>query len=216
MRLSLKMPKLSLRVSKSQLTAVNLFLAFERFSWGVFLLFLFATTLFSSAESTVGLVIWFYTGVLTLLALQVIKRILLKGEHLPAVPYDVLVLSTGAAPIVPPIEGLERESVRARCQVLRNVPDVDAITALVDGGARTAVVLGAGFIGLEMTEALVHRDVHVTLVDLADQVLAPLDPEMARTVQSELVRAGVDVRLGVSATSIDDTVQEIRTTLPAA
>ena len=120
-------------------------------------------------------------------------------------PYDVLVLSTGAAPIVPPIEGLERESVRARCQVLRNVPDVDAITALVDGGARTAVVLGAGFIGLEMTEALVHRDVHVTLVDLADQVLAPLDPEMARTVQSELVRAGVDVRLGVSATSIDDT-----------
>lgn len=89
--------------------------------------------------------------------------------------------------------------------MLRNVPDVDAITALVDGGARTAVVLGAGFIGLEMTEALVHRDVHVTLVDLADQVLAPLDPEMARTVQSELVRAGVDVRLGVSATSIDDT-----------
>ncbi len=93
MRLSLKMPKFSLRVSRSQLTAVNLFLALERTLWGVFLLFLFATTLFSSAEPTVGLVIWFYTGVLTLLALQVIKRILLKGEHLPAVPYDVLVLT---------------------------------------------------------------------------------------------------------------------------
>lgn len=120
-------------------------------------------------------------------------------------PYDVLVLSTGAAPIVPPIKGLDQESVRARCQVLRNVPDVDAITALVDAGAETAVILGGGFIGLEMAEALVHRAVKVTLVDLADQVLAPLDPEMARTVQSELTRAGVDVRLGVSATEIDDT-----------
>ncbi|MFN8124945.1 MAG: FAD-dependent oxidoreductase [Candidatus Nanopelagicales bacterium] len=119
-------------------------------------------------------------------------------------PYDVLVLSTGAAPIIPPIEGLDRPEVRRRTHVLRNVPDVDAISALVDGGARRAVVLGAGFIGLEMTEALVHREVSVALVDLADQVLAPLDPEMARTVQSELARAGVDVHLGVSATEITD------------
>lgn len=118
-------------------------------------------------------------------------------------PYDVLVLSTGAAPIVPPIEGLDQAAVRSRTHVLRSVPDVDAIATLVDGGARTAAILGAGFIGLEMAEALVHRGVTVTLVDLADQVLSPLDPEMARTVQSELARAGVDVRLGVSATSID-------------
>lgn len=118
--------------------------------------------------------------------------------------YDVLVLSTGAAPIIPPIQGLDRDSVKARTHVLRNVPDVDAITALVDGGAKTAVILGAGFIGLEMAEALVHRHLHVSLVDLADQVMAPLDPEMARTVQSELTRAGVDVHLGVSATAIDD------------
>lgn len=118
--------------------------------------------------------------------------------------YDVLVLSTGAAPIIPPIEGLDRGSVKARTHVLRNVPDVDAITALVDGGAKTAVILGAGFIGLEMAEALVNRNLHVSLVDLADQVMAPLDPEMARTVQSELTRAGVDVHLGVSATAIDD------------
>lgn len=120
-------------------------------------------------------------------------------------PYDVLVLSTGAAPIVPPIAGLDRPQVRRRTHVLRNVPDVDAIHALVDQGAATAAILGAGFIGLEMAEALAHRGVAVTLVDLADQVLAPLDPEMARTVQSALSRAGVAVRLGVSATEITDT-----------
>lgn len=119
--------------------------------------------------------------------------------------YDTLVLSTGAAPIVPPIAGLEIPEVRRRTHVLRNVPDVDAISDLVDRGASDAVILGAGFIGLEMAEALAHRGLHVTLVDLADQVLAPLDPEMVRTVQTELARAGVDVRLGVSATAIDET-----------
>ena len=119
-------------------------------------------------------------------------------------PYDTLVLSTGAAPIIPPITGLDRPAVRARTNVLRNVPDVDAISELVDRGASDAVILGAGFIGLEMAEALAHRGLHVTLVDLADQVLAPLDPEMARTVQTELSRAGVDVRLGASATAIDE------------
>lgn len=132
-------------------------------------------------------------------------------------PYDVLVLSTGAAPIIPPIDGLELPEVRRRTHVLRNVPDVDAITALVDQGAETAVILGAGFIGLEMTEALVNRGVSVALVDLANQVLSPLDPEMARTVQTELTRAGVDVHLGVSATAIDDTAVTLSdgTRLPA-
>ena len=132
-------------------------------------------------------------------------------------PYDVLVLSTGAAPIIPPIDGLELPEVRRRTHVLRNVPDVDAITALVDQGAKTAVILGAGFIGLEMTEALVNRGVSVALVDLANQVLSPLDPEMARTVQTELTRAGVDVHLGVSATAIDDTAVTLSdgTRLPA-
>lgn len=120
-------------------------------------------------------------------------------------PYDVLVLSTGAAPIVPPITGLDRSEVRQRTHVLRNIQDVDAIQTLVDGGAKTAAILGAGFIGLEMAEALRHRGVAVTLVDLADQVLTPLDPEMAREVHSALVRAGVDVRLGVSATEITGT-----------
>ncbi len=132
-------------------------------------------------------------------------------------PYDVLVLSTGAAPIVPPISGLDRADVTARAHVLRNVPDVDAISALVDAGARSAVILGAGFIGLEMAEALAHRGLSVTLVDLADQVMAPLDPEMARTVQTALTRAGVDVRLSVSATEItaEDVVLSDGSRIPA-
>jgi NADPH-dependent 2,4-dienoyl-CoA reductase/sulfur reductase-like enzyme/rhodanese-related sulfurtransferase len=112
--------------------------------------------------------------------------------------YDALVLSTGAAPFVPPVPGAELPAVR----VLRNVPDVDALRAMVDAGARRAVVVGAGFIGLEVTEALRHRGLDVTLVELVDQVLPPLDPELARGVELELRRHDVDVRLGTSLTAI--------------
>jgi NADPH-dependent 2,4-dienoyl-CoA reductase/sulfur reductase-like enzyme len=112
--------------------------------------------------------------------------------------YDTLVLSTGASPIVPPIPGVDLPQVR----VLRTVPDVDALCALVDGGARRAVVAGAGFIGLEVAEALLHRGLAVTVVDLADQVLPPLDPEMARSVEQALVRAGVEVRTSTSVTAV--------------
>ena len=112
--------------------------------------------------------------------------------------YDALVLSTGATPIVPPIPGVDLPQVR----MLRTVPDVDALKALVDAGARRAVVAGAGFIGLEVAEALTHRGLTVTVVDLADQVLPPLDPEMARTVEQALTRAGVDVRTSTSVTAI--------------
>jgi NADPH-dependent 2,4-dienoyl-CoA reductase/sulfur reductase-like enzyme/rhodanese-related sulfurtransferase len=112
--------------------------------------------------------------------------------------YDVLVLSTGAAPFVPPVPGIDLPQIH----VLRNVPDVDALRALVGTGARRAVVVGAGFIGLEAAEALRHRGLDVTLVELADQVLPPLDPEMARSVELELRRHGVDVRLGSSLAAV--------------
>ena len=73
---------------------------------------------------------------------------------------------------------------------------------LVDGGARRAVVVGAGFIGLESAEALRHRGLAVTLVELAGQVMPALDPEMARSIELELPRAGVEVRLGTSVTAL--------------
>ena len=112
--------------------------------------------------------------------------------------YDVLVLSTGAAPVIPPIPGAGLPAVR----VLRTVPDVDVLRELVDGGARRAVIVGAGFIGLESAEALRHRGLAVTLVELAGQVMPALDPEMARSIELELLRAGVEVRLGTSVTAL--------------
>ena len=112
--------------------------------------------------------------------------------------YDVLVLSTGAAPVIPTIPGAGLPAVR----VLRTVPDVDVLRDLVDGGARRAVIIGAGFIGLESAEALRHRGLAVTLVELADQVMPALDPEMARSIELELLRAGIEVRLGTSVTAL--------------
>lgn len=111
--------------------------------------------------------------------------------------YDTLVLATGAAPVQPPIAGAER------AHVLRDVADVDRIVAaLADGAPRTAAIVGAGFIGVELAENLVLRGLDVTLVELADQVLTPLDAEMAALVRDRLEENGVDVRTGVAAASV--------------
>jgi NADPH-dependent 2,4-dienoyl-CoA reductase/sulfur reductase-like enzyme/rhodanese-related sulfurtransferase len=112
--------------------------------------------------------------------------------------YDALVLSPGAGPVVPPIPGVDLPQV----QVLRNVPDMDRLKKLVDSGARRAVVVGAGFVGLEVAEAFRHRDLDVSVIELADQVLTPLDPEMAVDVANELRLNDVDVRTGVSVTAV--------------
>jgi NADPH-dependent 2,4-dienoyl-CoA reductase/sulfur reductase-like enzyme/rhodanese-related sulfurtransferase len=102
------------------------------------------------------------------------------------------------------VPGVDLPAVR----VLRNIPDVDALRELVEGGARRAAVVGAGFIGLEVTEALRHRGLAVTLVELVDQVLPPLDPEMARAVELELRANEVDVRLGTSLAAIHPTTPD--------
>lgn len=116
--------------------------------------------------------------------------------------YDHLVLSPGAHPIVPPLPGAERGLT------LRDVTDTDTIQAVLDGGAKSAVVIGGGFIGVEVAENLRHRGLTVTLVELADQVLAPLDPEMARPLADELTAHGIDVRLTAQAAKIlPDTVE---------
>lgn len=108
--------------------------------------------------------------------------------------YDALVLATGAAPVRPPIPGLDRPGHFA----VRNVPDVEAIDAwLKEDPTRTqAVVVGGGYIGLEMAEQLKHRSLTVTLVEALPQVLAPLDPEMAAWVHQELRAGGVELHLG--------------------
>lgn len=124
--------------------------------------------------------------------------------------YDALVLATGATPVLPPLPGIER------ARTLRDVADVDRLVADV-ADAGSAVILGGGFIGLELAENLHARGVGVTIVELAGQVLAPLDVEMARPVTDHLVRGGIDVMLGVGAAAIepDSVVLADGTRLPA-
>ncbi|HET6786106.1 MAG TPA: FAD-dependent oxidoreductase [Erysipelotrichaceae bacterium] len=108
--------------------------------------------------------------------------------------YDVLVLSPGAKPIQPPIEGLKEST---NLFVLRNIADTDAIyNAIKTNKPKRAVVVGGGFIGVEMAENLVERGIEVTIVEKMPQVLAPLDFEMAQLVHQELNRNRVKLVLG--------------------
>ena len=113
--------------------------------------------------------------------------------------YDKLLLSPGAAPVVPPIPGLDNPATFA----LRNVPDMDRIIAALDSRKPAhATVVGGGFIGLEMVEALHQRGIKVTLLELAAQVMAPVDPEMANILHHELVQQGIDLRLNRGLTAV--------------
>ena len=87
---------------------------------------------------------------------------------------------------------------------LRNVPDLDEIMAALDNHPKEAVVIGAGFIGLEMAENLAKRGLQVTIVEKAPHVLPPLDQEMAAFIQAELVKNGVRVITSQSATRFED------------
>ncbi len=113
--------------------------------------------------------------------------------------YDALILSPGAEPIKPPMPGLELPQV----MTLRNIADMDKIKHYVDAkGAKHAVVVGGGYIGLEMTEALRERGLAVTVIELSAQVMGPADPEMAYYLHQELSKHGVSVKFGVSVKAI--------------
>ncbi|MGI6241215.1 MAG: FAD-dependent oxidoreductase [Candidatus Omnitrophota bacterium] len=110
-------------------------------------------------------------------------------------PYDFLVLSPGAEPARPPLPGIHSSKI----MTLRNLADMDAIKkALETLRPERALVVGGGYIGLEMTEALREKQIPVTLVELTPQVMAPADPEMAAPLHQELSLHGVDLRLGAS------------------
>ncbi len=106
--------------------------------------------------------------------------------------YDKLLLSPGAAPVQPPIPGLDN----ARTFTLRNLPDMDRILlAIEQQQPRHATVVGGGFIGLEMVEALHSRGIAVTLLELGEQVMAPVDKEMANLLHATMQQHGVDLKL---------------------
>lgn len=112
--------------------------------------------------------------------------------------YDALVLSPGASPIKPPIPGIDDPAIMS----LRSVPDIDRIKATIDNGnVKSAVVVGGGFIGLEMAENLQERGLAVTLVEALDQVMNVIDYDMAAQVQQHMRDKGVALRLkdGVSS-----------------
>lgn len=116
--------------------------------------------------------------------------------------YDHLILSPGAKPFVPPIEGIAEAK---NAFSLRNVPDLDNIMTVLDGEQpKEAVVIGAGFIGLEMAENLQLRGVKVTIVEKAPHVLPPLDEEMAAFVKKELEANNVRVITSQSAVAFKD------------
>ena len=120
---------------------------------------------------------------------------LITGET-SEMDYDKLILSPGASPVVPPIPGIERG------MTLRTVEDVEKIAASVGTKPASAVVIGGGFIGVEIAENLVHRKIPTALVEATDQVLMPLDPELATLVANEMRSHQVDLRLGASVVKI--------------
>ncbi len=114
--------------------------------------------------------------------------------------YDALILSTGASPLRPPIPGIERPNHF----VVRNIPDVERIMAWSKDCRRCrAVVVGGGYIGLEMAEQLRHRGFDVTVVEALPQVMTPFDPEMAAWLQAELKANGIALHLNDPVVSFE-------------
>ncbi|WP_125777243.1 FAD-dependent oxidoreductase [Antribacter gilvus] len=114
--------------------------------------------------------------------------------------YDELVLATGVRAVVPPIPGIDAPGVFT----VRTPSDATAIRSWIEStGATRALVVGAGYIGLEMTEQLVARGVQVTVVEALDHAMPRMDPDMSARVDAELRKHGVDLRLATKVVGID-------------
>lgn len=124
-------------------------------------------------------------------------------------PYEKLVLAPGAAPLRPALPGIDHALVF----VLRNIADMDRIKAVVDKGAKTAVVIGGGYIGVEMAENLKARGLEVDLVEMADQIMTPLDPEMTHPLEVHMRWQGVRLHLGAAAAAFADDGGRVRVEL---
>ena len=127
-----------------------------------------------------------------------VKNLLDGSEYQES--YDFLLLSPGAGPVVPPIPGIDNPLTHS----LRNIPDMDRIIKTIETNkVGHATVVGGGFIGLEMMEAFHQLGVKTTLVEMADQVMTPVDREMAGFVHAEIREKDIDLRLGVALSSVE-------------
>ncbi len=118
-----------------------------------------------------------------------------------SLPYDRLILATGAKPSLPPIPGLENVSHFS----VRTVPDVDAIKAhLETGRPRKALIIGGGYIGVELAEALIHCGLQTTVVEAQRNILPALPPEMSLALHRAMVRAGIEVLTRTRVTAVEE------------
>ncbi len=119
-------------------------------------------------------------------------------------PYDKLALCPGASPIVPPLPGIDHP----RIHVLRRIGDMDRIKAAVDGSdgvrAKHAVVIGAGYIGLEVAENFHHRGVETVIVERGDQIMPPLDRELTTQMESYIRAHGITLHLNTQAAAFSE------------
>ncbi|MEC4673183.1 MAG: FAD-dependent oxidoreductase, partial [Nitrospirota bacterium] len=139
---------------------------------------------------------------------QMVKVKNLESNEVFDVGYDKLILAPGAGAVVPAIPGIQAKNIFT----VKTVPDSDAIkNFLASHPSKNAVVVGGGFIGLEIAEALMNRGLQVTLVELAPQILPPFDSDMASLMAAHLQEKGVNVIVGDEVTALhqkDELVQE--------
>ncbi|ASA57476.1 FAD-dependent oxidoreductase [Vibrio gazogenes] len=127
-----------------------------------------------------------------------VRNLLDQSEYTES--YDCLLLSPGAGPVVPPIPGLDNPLTHS----LRNIPDMDKIIQTINTNqVDHATVVGGGFIGLEMMEAFHQLGIQTTLLEMADQVMTPVDREMAGFVHAEIKAKGIDLRLSTALQSVE-------------
>ena len=121
-------------------------------------------------------------------------------------PYDDLVIATGSSPLRPRIPGIDNPKIRT----LWTVPDTDEIRSMVQSGTiKTAAVIGGGFIGLEMAENLRHAGLEVSLIEALDQVMAPVDFELAQMLHENIRSHGVKLHLGDGVDSFAEQGEQV-------
>lgn len=124
--------------------------------------------------------------------------------------YDTLVIATGSSPVRPPITGIDSDKI----MTLWTVNDTDRILERIHAqNAKTAAVIGGGFIGLEMAENLKHAGMDVSIIEMTDQVMAPLDYEMAQLLHENIMQNNVHLHLNNGVDSFQDTGKEVKITL---
>jgi len=133
-----------------------------------------------------------------------------KDKGVYAESYDYLILSPGAKALKPDIPGIDSKKIFT----LRNIPDTDAIKDYVDKeGVKNAVVIGGGFVGIEMAENLQQRGLSVALVEAAPHIFAPFDADMAITLEKEIVENGVELILNDGVKAFTEIGEQVEITL---